>query len=63
MGTEQERSGAGEVPENTAPDVTAAPGTAEELPPVQGVHMPDDGPGGSDIDTAERPVPGRERAR
>lgn len=51
-GTEPERPQAG-VPEDTVTDVTPAPGTSEELRPVQGVHTPDVGPGGEQVDTAD----------
>ncbi|TQS44314.1 hypothetical protein [Cryptosporangium phraense] len=51
--------GAGGVPPGTAPEVEAALGTSESLKPVDGVHTPDIGPGGEDIDTAEWPLAGR----
>lgn len=47
------------VPERGVTDVTAAPGTSEALPPVEGVHVPDTGPGGADFDTDQSPLPGR----
>jgi hypothetical protein len=53
---------AGGVPSGTAPSVPAAPGTAEAASPARGVHSPDDGPGGRDIDTAEPPLASRPRA-
>jgi hypothetical protein len=54
--------GAGGVPAGTAPEGGAAPGSSEELPPTQGVHRPDAGPGGDDLDTAARPLPNRSDA-
>jgi hypothetical protein len=47
---------AGGVPRGTAPEVTTAPGTSESMRPVDGVHTPDVGPGGRDIDTASPPL-------
>jgi len=52
-----ERGPAG-APPGTVPEVPPAPGTSEELPPVA-PHTPDVGPDGADLDTSERPVPGR----
>jgi hypothetical protein len=43
------------------PDVTPAIGTSEAFSPVEGAYLPDVGPGGADIDTDERPLPGRTR--
>ena len=31
-----------DVPEGTAPPVRSEPGTSEELPPVQGIRLPED---------------------
>ncbi|GAA3391107.1 hypothetical protein [Cryptosporangium minutisporangium] len=53
---------AGGVPAGTAPEVTTAPGTSESMRPVEGVHTPDVGPGGRDIDTASRPLTQRPEA-
>lgn len=47
------------VPERAVTDVTPAPGTSETARPVEGVYVPDAGPGGDDMDTGERPQPGR----
>lgn len=47
------------APEGTLPDAPAAEGTSEAAEPVQGVHTPDVGPGGEQVDTAATPVPGR----
>ena len=56
MDEEQDQVGA---PQRTVPDVPPAQGTSEAMRPVQGVHTPDVGPGGDDVDTARRPMPGR----
>jgi len=49
----------GMVPGGTAPAVQASFGTSETMQPVQGVHTPEVGPGGEDIDTAAHVTPGR----
>jgi hypothetical protein len=54
-------SPAGGVPHGTAPEVQAAEGTAEAAAAAEGIHTPDVGPGGSDIDTDERPLTARPR--
>lgn len=46
-------------PQRSLPDVPSAPGTSAAAAPVEGVHTPAVGPGGRDVDTADRPVPGR----
>jgi len=53
---------AGGVPAGTAPEVATALGTSESLPPVDGVHTPDVGPGGEQLDTASRPLTQRPEA-
>jgi len=55
-GGEPEQVGA---PQRSLPDVPSAPGTSAAAAPVEGVHTPAVGPGGRDVDTADRPVPGR----
>ncbi|MDQ6876054.1 MAG: hypothetical protein M3042_13465 [Actinomycetota bacterium] len=47
------------VPERSVTDVTPAPGTSEEMAPIEGVHTPEVGPGGEQFDTAEPAVPNR----
>lgn len=47
------------APERAVPDAPPATGTSEAAEPVQGVHTPDVGPGGEQVDTATTPVPGR----
>ena len=47
------------VPPGTAPDVPPALGTSETMAPAIGVHTPDVGDGGRDLDTAATPLPGR----
>ncbi|MGB9376977.1 MAG: hypothetical protein WCB04_05615 [Mycobacteriales bacterium] len=49
-GMHSDRPQAG-VPDTTVTDTTPAPGTSEAMPPVQGTHTPDVGPGGDDLDT------------
>jgi len=39
------------VPEGTVTDETPAAGTSEVMMPVQGIHTPDVGSGGQQIDT------------
>jgi len=55
---EPDRAQAG-VPAAGVTDLTPAPGTSEGAPAVEGVYVPDVGPGADDVDTAERPLPGR----
>jgi len=45
----------------TGLEAPAPLGTSEGMAPVQGVHVPDVGPGGDDLDTADPAVPGRPR--
>lgn len=47
------------VPESTVTDPTPTLGTSEEMEPVQGVHTPDVGPGGDQIDTEDHAHRGR----
>jgi hypothetical protein len=47
------------VPEAGVTDLTPAPGTSESFPAVEGAYAPDVGPGGADLDTDQRPLPGR----
>jgi hypothetical protein len=54
----QDRPQAG-VPEAGVTDLTPAPGTSEGFPAVEGAHVPDVGRDGAEIDTDERPLPGR----
>lgn len=49
------------MPPDTGPNPPAMPGTSEDAEPVQGIYRPDIGPGGRDVDTTERPLPGRTR--
>lgn len=51
--------GAAGIPPGTGPDVPTAEGTSERFGPARGVHTPDDGPGGTDVDTSARPLRGR----
>lgn len=60
--TDRDRQGHVRMPADTGPNPEAMPGTSEQAEPVQGVYRPDVGPGGRDIDTGDRPVPGRDRA-
>ena len=50
-----------DMPPDTGPNPPAMPGTSEGERPVQGIYRPDVGPGGRDIDTGERALPGRGR--
>ena len=50
---------AGGIPPGTGPDVPAPYGTSEDRPAEQGIHRPDVGPGGEDLDTVSPPLPGR----
>jgi hypothetical protein len=53
---------AGGIPPGTGPEAPAAPGTAEESGSDLGVHTPDVGPGGRDLDTDEDPLASRPRS-
>jgi len=55
-----DRRGA-DLPDGTATDVTPPEGTSVDAPVVQGVHTPDVGHGGEDIDEAEPALPNRYR--
>jgi hypothetical protein len=50
---------AGGIPPGTGPDVAAPYGTSEDKPADEGIHTPDVGPGGDDLDTASPPLAGR----
>lgn len=50
---------AGGIPPGTGPEVVAPLGTSEEASPADGVHTPDVGPGGEDLDTASPPLASR----
>ncbi|HEX6075077.1 MAG TPA: hypothetical protein VFZ32_07420 [Micromonosporaceae bacterium] len=56
-----ERHG-GDLPEGTATDVLPPEGTSTDAPAVQGIHRPDVGPGGADIDESDRVLPNRGRS-
>lgn len=47
------------VADDTTTSLTPATGTSESMAPVEGIHRPDVGPGGEQLDTAERPAPNR----
>jgi len=57
-GTDPDRAQAG-APDNTVTDLTPALGTSETMEPIQGVHTPDVGSSGEQIDTDERAHRGR----
>ena len=50
---------AGGIPPGTGPQVPAPLGTSEDRPPETGVHTPDVGEGGDDMDTASPPLASR----
>ncbi len=50
---------AGGIPPGTGPEVPSLLGSSEETPVAEGVHDPDVGPGGGDLDTARWPLAGR----
>lgn len=50
---------AGGIPPGTGPEVAAPLGTSEDEAPADGVHAPDVGPGGEDLDTATPPLASR----
>lgn len=53
--------GASRLPEGAGMDAPPMPGTSADAPVVQGVHIPDIGEGGRDIDEGERPLASRSR--
>jgi hypothetical protein len=50
---------AGGIPAGTGPEAPASLGTSEDSAVAEGVHDPDVGPGGEDLDTATPPLAGR----
>jgi len=50
---------AGGIPPGTGPEVPAPEGTSEDKPADEGIHTPDAGPGGADLDTASPPLTSR----
>ncbi len=53
--------GPSRLPEGSGMDVPPMPGTSADAPEVQGIHTPDVGDGGRDIDEGERPLASRPR--
>lgn len=59
--TDRDPAGGVDMPSDTGPNPPPMPGTSETLEPVQGIYQPDVGPGGRDIDLADRSLAGRGR--